>query len=213
VSAPLPVDPPDSRGYRFALGTLSLGAVLLLSAFSRPWATVPVGGSGLPTLTVELSGRDLLPAGAAAAVVAFAGLAGLVATRRVGRRISGALLLLAGLGAAAACLQFGLTATHPDGAGAVIDRLVSEKVGIDVVASPAAHVALWWLAALVGGVLVALAGAQALARCAHWPEMGRRYTRDAAGDPAHAPRTPVRESAWDALDRGVDPTADPGTDP
>jgi hypothetical protein len=60
----------------------------------------------------------------------------------------------------------------------------------------------------VGGVLVMLGGAWTLARGATWPAMGARY--DGARPASRSPR-PL--SAWEAQDRGLDPTLDPTPDP
>jgi uncharacterized membrane protein (TIGR02234 family) len=204
----------DRRGYLLALGLLALGALLLLLGYGRTWSTSVVDDPGLPTVTVELSGRDLQPAGAAAAVLALAGIAGLVATRRVGRLVTGAVLLLAGLGSGALALIFGLTWSRVPGAGDWIDALVSERIGVDLAGAPTT-VTPWWVVALVGGLLVALAGVLALTRSRGWPEMGGRYER--AADPAAT--GPVGAgasgtgSAWDRLDRGEDPTVDASRDP
>jgi Tryptophan-associated transmembrane protein (Trp_oprn_chp) len=64
---------------------------------------------------------------------------------------------------------------------------------------------------------VAAGGAVVLLRGSSWPEMGRRYERGgeqgaAATDRARTAPRPV-ESAWDQLDRGVDPTTDPAPAP
>lgn len=64
---------------------------------------------------------------------------------------------------------------------------------------PAPAPAWPWLA-LAGGVLVAVAGALTVARAGSWPGTGTRFERGARTDGA-APR-----DAWDALDRGEDPT-------
>lgn len=56
---------------------------------------------------------------------------------------------------------------------------------------------------LAGGVLVAAGSIWAVLRGRAWPAMGGRYERtDSAG------AVPSRLSAWDALDRGQDPTDD-----
>lgn len=59
----------------------------------------------------------------------------------------------------------------------------------------------------IGGVLVTLGGAWTLTRGATWPAMGARY--DGARPATRSPR-PL--SAWEAQDRGLDPTLDPPGD-
>ena len=61
----------------------------------------------------------------------------------------------------------------------------------------------WWLPAALGGALVALGGLLALLHGSRWPVMGRRYDRDRTATGGPDGRS---ESAWDLLDRGVDPT-------
>ena len=205
---------PDRRTFRLALLLLAVGAALLLLGYARPWATALVRQEGLPTLTFELTGREIEPAGAAAAILALAGIAGLVAMRAVGRLVSGVVLLIAGLGASVGALLYGAGS----GSRAEVARIVSDKVGLDV--EPVVSTTSWWLAAVLGGLLVAVAGALAVLRGRRWPQLGRRYERDGeAPAPRRAPGSgaaPVSAgatSAWDALDQGIDPTLDPPADP
>jgi uncharacterized membrane protein (TIGR02234 family) len=190
---------PDRRGYAVALGLVGIGALLVLLGYGRTWAHVVVADPGLPSLSLDLTGRDLEPAGAATAVLALAGIAGLVATRRVGRVVAGALLVLAGAGAGLAALTFGLG--RRDG----VLALASERAGVDVV--PDVTVTWWWLLAVVGGSLVLLGGLLAVVRGGTWPQMGSRYERAAASGEGPAPARGGAESSWDQLDRGLDPTA------
>lgn len=202
--------PGRDRSYALALVLLAVGAGALLLSAGRVWASAAVGGAGLPTLAVAVTGSDVAPALSALAVLALAGVAGLVATRSRGRVVVGALLVLAGAGTAWIAVQFALTASGATGAGATIAQVVAERTG-----SPAGAVvvgSLWWLVALLGGVLVAAAGVLALLRGGGWPQMGRRYERDGAQPAAPGPRAARPESAWDQLDRGVDPTLDADTD-
>jgi uncharacterized membrane protein (TIGR02234 family) len=205
---------PDRRTFRLALLLLAVGAAMLLLGYARPWATALVRQEGLPTVTFELTGREIEPAGAAAAVLALAGIAGLIAMRAVGRVVSGAVLLVAGLGAAAGAVLFGAGS----GSRAEVVRLVSDRVGLDV--EPTVSTTSWWLSAVVGGLLVAAAGALAVARGRRWPQLGRRYERDGGAGPAgpagprpssaaSAPVSAGATAAWDALDQGIDPTLDP----
>jgi uncharacterized membrane protein (TIGR02234 family) len=204
---------PDRRGYRTALILLAIGAALLFLGFSQVWATAVVTQEGLPSLTFELKGREIQPAGSAAAILALAGIAGLVATRRFGRAVTGVLLVGEGLLAAGGALWFGLGV----GNRADVVRLVSEKAGIDV--DPALSVTPWWLVVVVGGALLVVAGLAAAFRGGRWPVMGRRYERSPEPDVAAtaAGATGVAAgataaSAWDQLDQGLDPTLEPTFD-
>lgn len=199
---------PSSGEYRLVLLLVALGALLLLVGFGRTWVTATSAQPGLPRIVVTLTGLDLAPLGGALPLVALAGIAGLVATRGVWRRAVGALLLLAGASGAVLAVRAGLTLTSPSGEGATVDRLVGEKLGVTVADVPITTTS-WWLPAALGGVLVALGGLLALLHGSRWPVMGRRYERDRPTTGGPEGRA---ESAWDLLDRGVDPTDDPTHD-
>ena len=211
-----PADGPDRRGYATALAVLSVGGLTLLVAHGRTWASAAVGGSGLPTVQASLSGSDINPAGTAVAVLALAGVAGLLATRRLGRILIGVLLVVAGLVSAATAAQFGVGRSTTMTAGDSLTAVVTEHVGVDAVGGTVA-VTPWWLVAVVGGALIAAAGVLAAVRSAGWPQLGRRYERAAPvdGDVSPAGTRPGArsESAWDQLDRGVDPTVGSGSGP
>ena len=163
---------PDRRGYRRALIMLAVGAGLLFLGYAQVWASAVVVQEGLPSLAVELKGREIQPAGSASAILALAGIAGLVATRRFGRAVTGVLLVLEGVIAVVGALWFGAGA----GNRADVVRLVSEKAGVDVEADLA--VRPWWLVVAVGGLLLVVVGVLAALRGGTWPVMGRRYERE-----------------------------------
>ena len=197
------------RGLTAALALLGVGAGLLLLAYGRTWVSVTVSDAGLPALHVDLSGHDLQPEGTAAAIVALAGVAAVVATRRVGRIVSGALLVLVGLGVAVRSVQFATGHASRPGYGDTVASLVAERTGV-ALPRMAADATAWWALALVGGVLVAAGGAVVLLRGKDWTGLGGRYERTGATAPGSRgarARAARPESAWDQLDRGVDPTA------
>lgn len=200
------------REYLGALGALVAGAILMLVGYATTWAvaTVPVfsgDAAGGPVGEVALSGRELAPIGFAAGWVALAGAAGLLATRTWGRRLIGALVALAAAAAGATALAFALTGP------AFIEAALAARSITGVEASAVATTA-WWIAALVGALLAAVAGLLALLRGPTWPRLSGRYERAAgvqpAGGGAVEPQGPAGAvggiAAWDALDRGEDPT-------
>jgi hypothetical protein len=76
-------------------------------------------------------------------------------------------------------------------------------VGLGVAAGGAyglTETTAWAVACVAGGLSLAAGGAFAAVRGASWPGLGTRYER-AARRPADGPT-----AAWDALDRGEDPT-------
>lgn len=198
---------PDRRGYRRALIMLAVGAGLLFLGYAQVWASAVVVQEGLPSLAVELKGREIQPAGSASAILALAGIAGLVATRRFGRAVTGVLLVLEGVIAVVGALWFGAGA----GNRADVVRLVSEKAGVDVEADLA--VRPWWLVVAVGGLLLVVVGVLAALRGGTWPVMGRRYERERPATADGTSTGPVgAASAWEQLDQGVDPTVDQPVD-
>ncbi|SCL23779.1 Trp biosynthesis-associated membrane protein [Micromonospora inyonensis] len=170
------------------------GAGLAVWAATRTWAVeVTPRPVPLPALREERSGAALLPWLPALAVVALAGAGAVLATRGGLRRLVGLLILV--LGAA-----------------------VAAGGGYALAAGFAGDVSRQWPAlCLLGGLLAAVGGAWTARRGSAWPAMGARYERPARGgattaDGPAAPGAvvPTRgrgtTDAWDALDRGEDPT-------
>jgi uncharacterized membrane protein (TIGR02234 family) len=197
-----------ARGRRWFLVTLvvlGVGAGLLLLVAGRTWSTSVLGGGDVPSITVSLSGGDLM-AGGAVALLVLAGTAGLAATRRAGRVVVGLLLVLAGLGVVVVAGDFGTSWSSTLGAGDNIQALVFERAGIE--GSLTTTITPWWTGAVLAGLVVTAGGVLAIVTSRSWPQMGRRYERR---DGVDAPkRAAGPRSAWDQLDEGVDPTAGPG---
>lgn len=166
------------------LAVILAGAALVLLAGTQPWATVPTSGSVAEPASVEaaLKGSAISPGARALGLVGLAGIVALLATRRVGRRVVGVLLALAGL---AVCgLSLFWTADPP--------ALLGD-------ASTAVERTYWSWVSVAGGVLLLAGGVLAAIRSSRWPGMGSRY--DA---PARAKAKD--DDPWAALDRGEDPT-------
>jgi uncharacterized membrane protein (TIGR02234 family) len=192
--------PARRRGYPAALSCLVAAGAAGLLASGRPWGEAAVD-DGLVSTTVQVSGRDLVPLAPAVALLALAAVVAVPATRRTGRRLVGAVLAATGLVAAtwAAVVASDLTARTAKWAGAG---------GGDVTAvqtSPA-----WAVVAAVAALLIGGTGMAVLVRGPGWPALGRRYERRAArpDPPAAVDSSESRtgREAWDAMDRGEDPT-------
>ena len=84
------------REYALALALLALGAFLLLIALSKSWSVADAAllDGVTPSRARAVSGASVAPAAAAAAWIAFAGIAGVIATRAWGRVLVGVVLLL-----------------------------------------------------------------------------------------------------------------------
>ncbi|MEW2377805.1 Trp biosynthesis-associated membrane protein [Micromonospora sp. NPDC047812] len=171
------------------------GAGLALWASTRTWAVeLTARPTPLPPVRDARTGAGLLPWLPALALVGLAGGGAVLATRGRARRLLGGLLCV--LGAA-----------------------VTAGGGYGLVAAFDGEVARHWPAlCLLGGVLATAGGLLTALRGRHWPAMGARYERRPAGDAAPAARggngrgegdrVTGRQTteAWDALDRGEDPT-------
>ena len=201
------------RGFLLAIVLLAAGAGLMFRGYGRGWSSSVIAEPGLPTLRVDLAGGDLIAEGVISAVVALAGIAALVAMRRVGRMFTGIVMMVVGVTTIVHAAVFGIGARTSSGLDAVVSGLVSERAGIDINASEASSAttttaSAWWILVLVGGLMIVVGGAVALARSSSWPTMGGRYE---SGGASRSRRRSAPESDWDLLDRGLDPTIDPTT--
>lgn len=190
------------RPFVTSLLCLLAGAVAVIVGYGATWvvATTPVfAGTSHGQMTTELalSGRDLAPLGSAAGWVALAGVAGLLATRSWGRRVVGAIVALAGGVAGTVALTFALTG-H-----AFVEATLTAR-GLSAPSSVAGTA--WWVVGAIGGLVVLAAGAAALVRGPSWPGLSGRYERNHAAAEASVDRPVGGIAAWDAIDRGEDPT-------
>ncbi|SCG47943.1 Trp biosynthesis-associated membrane protein [Micromonospora humi] len=175
-----------ARGRRelaYAVLLCLVGAGLAAWAVTRAWSVEVTSRGGLPSGQRSRTGADLLPWVSALAYVGLAGGGAVLATRGRLRRLLG--VLLTGVGLAVA---------------------VGGGVGLTE-AGVSRH---WPALVLVGGLASAAGGAFTASRGGGWPAMGARYERGAASaSTAGADRPAVERGtrdAWDALDRGEDPT-------
>ncbi|MEU1418462.1 MULTISPECIES: TIGR02234 family membrane protein [unclassified Kitasatospora] len=186
-----------ARSGRRTLGLMLLltvlGAVLVLTAVGRVWADGVAG-----TLEVSVTGSRISELPGGLALVAMAAALAVFAVRGAGRIAVGLLTLLAGLGAAA-------TAAAGAGDSAALDGEAARKLALSgTTATEVGHTGWPWVA-LVGGLLLALAGLLVVRYGRSWPAMGSRYDAPTRTAPAKAAETPA--DLWKALDRGEDPTA------
>jgi len=179
-----------TAGRRLAYAVLccAAGAGLALYGITRTWAVRVTARPGLSDLRETSTGADLEPWVIGLALVALAGAGALLATRGLARRVLGGLLVAAGAGVAA---------------GAVVGR-----VGL-AIGTAGVGATIWPVACVVGGLLILLGGVSAVRYGHEWPAMGARYERRPAAGPAvdAVDQRVDTRTAWDALDRGDDPTA------
>ncbi len=184
--------------------TLLAGAGALLVS-GRGWQTV-VAARPRPFAdeVLDVGGRTLEPAVAALGLVALAGVVAVLATRGLGRRIVGGLLVVAALAMGWRALS-GLQAVSAARARSLVSDARS-GAGLD--ASRAPHVtvhAVWPLLGVVCAVVLLAAGALVTARGHRWAGLSGRY--EPPETKADADRQRSDAMLWSALDRGDDPTA------
>lgn len=169
----------------------------MLLADGRPWARAVVAQPPLQPSVMSVIGHSVAPLAGALGLVGLAGVVAVPATRRLGRRITGVLLVLAGAGVVAAAVQ-----TRLDLPGAVRPA-IERASGVPGATAQEVRPTGWPTVSMAGGLLLCAAGALTAVRGGRWAPMSRRYDAPGARPPV-APAEPA--SAWDALDRGDDPT-------
>jgi uncharacterized membrane protein (TIGR02234 family) len=178
------------RAYLLTLLSCLAGAGLALYGVTRVWSVHVTARTGMSDLRTVRTGADVAPWVIGLALVALAGTGALLATSGWARRTLGGLLALCGAGVAAGAIA-GRAGLAPGGAGA--------------------GAALWPVVCVLGGAIIAVGGLTAARQGHRWPGMSARYDRAAPRkSPAPAVNKPPaldHRTAWDALDRGDDPTA------
>ena len=210
------------REYLLTLLVGAVGAAIVLLAARQGWArVVTIEPRPLPTSRIAVRGQDLVPAAGALGLAALAGLAAVLATRRLARRVVGGLLVLFGA-AIVVSVSLPVTAAQVRSAAAGATAQASSVPGGSTIGSGttpgsggsgvggltlASHVEMaafpWRWAVLCGGLLVIAAGLMVAWRGARWPVMSSRYEQPASRNPATA-GDPA--SLWESLSQGLDPT-------
>jgi uncharacterized membrane protein (TIGR02234 family) len=182
------------REYGLTLLAGAAGAALILLAVRQQWArAVFTPPKPLSAQVVSVSGSDLVPLAGALALAALAGLAAVIATRGVLRRVAGGLVALFGAGAGAAVLtsvtaagvvSVAASKVASPGTAAISGAAGSTTSGSAgggafVVSGSAGQAVMtgmpWHVAVLAGAVLVFLAGLLTARRGPDWPVMSSRY--------------------------------------
>ncbi len=186
-----------------ALAVTVVGAAVVLLSSGRPWVHAVAGSAGV-RLGVTATGHDVSGLPTALGLLAIAAGLALLATRRLGRMATGALLVAAGAVTTAVAVQ-----AAADPAAAVAPRVAAATGGMATTASGATATG-WMILTAVGGVLVVLGGAFTVLRGRSWPRMSARYERDSADRVVAVGSRGTPRELWSALDRGDDPTIGPG---
>jgi uncharacterized membrane protein (TIGR02234 family) len=197
------------RGLVTAVTSLLVGGTVALVVAQATWVHIASGGRGVstkldsgfhPAVELMVKGTEAVPAVVPLALLALAGVVGVIATRGLLRRVVGAVIAVCGTGLAAVGV---LVLADPD-------RIVPSALGaqsLDPGLADTLTVSVTWVwpaLVLLAGVLVTIGGTLAVGWSARWPAMGARYEA-----PTGAARSDRAVDAWTALDRGEDPTVQP----
>lgn len=179
------------RSYRtYALGGFVVGAGLGLVAGSQPWWRADAAGVDASFSGTESTGGI----SQALALVVAAGALLLLTLSVRGRQVVAALLALVGCGMAV----LGVLRVRPS-AEAVRDQIrtisLAEELSLSTTAWP-------WVYAAAGAVVV-LAALITVLRSDRWPGRTTRFERATSSSAGEDPA-----GAWQAMDAGLDPTAD-----
>jgi uncharacterized membrane protein (TIGR02234 family) len=228
------------REYGAAVVACVVGAGLVWLALRQNWARVDFRAPApLPAGVVRVTGQDLLSAVSALAIAALACLAAVIATRGVARRAAGVLMAALGvwiavtvsepvraasvIAAAAGSGAPGGYAGSLAGGDSAIAGNSSTGSGVPVIGNATKVVLVsgpWRVAAVIGAVLVIVAGLAAAWRGTRWAVMSARFDRPGHPGQPDTTETPTGKPAgqgaadedgdaatlWEALDRGVDLT-------
>jgi uncharacterized membrane protein (TIGR02234 family) len=188
------------------------GAGLVLLATRQGWADVQTAAPRpLPAGVITESGQALAPAASALAVAALAGLAAVLATRRMVRRVAGVVLAAFGAGIAAA-VSAGISAADvlaaasgsvssqaAAGAGTAGSTTAGTSgAGAGPLSGFPSHVVFagfpWRPIAVVGAIAVMAAGALVAWRADRLPVMSGRFERPAPSAGARASRAAAQQA-------------------
>jgi uncharacterized membrane protein (TIGR02234 family) len=196
-----------------ALLLLVIGAALALLFSTRTWQTFTTARQRpLANDVLHVTGRTIDAAPTAFALIALAGVAAVIATRGMVRRILGWVIALDGIAMIVRASR-ALSPVNADQAR----QIVMEKhpsVTFDLPAAPSVDVhPIWGIATCVCGALIVVAGLLISWRGGTWGGMSTRYSRPAPTE--EAPIDPEAQQAaeakanlalWNAIERGDDPT-------
>lgn len=166
-------------------------AVVLLGLTTRTWATGTVVDTITGTTKASVRGSTAAPTAFAGALVALAAVIALMSARRIGRTVAATVLVLAGVLAGYGAARVGFDPRS------VIDTWVSGSSGHADARVTASAATGWVWPALATGSLLAVLGVVALVEGRRWSGLGQKYDAPSA----------AKESDWDRLSAGQDPTA------
>jgi uncharacterized membrane protein (TIGR02234 family) len=176
-----------------AFGCLFIGGALALVASEQPWWRATGEGVVLAFSGTQATGG----LSQALAIVALAGTLLMLALRTRGRRITGGLLLLVGIG---------LAVVGGRGLQPSADAVRGQAHEVSLTETFQLSVTVWPWVFTVAGVLVAAAAVLTMITAGTWPARPDRFQPAPGKAEADASEDPAE--LWKALDAGIDPTTD-----
>jgi uncharacterized membrane protein (TIGR02234 family) len=168
------------------------GGLLVLVSSGRIWAHATVHHDTGAT-SVSVTGHDVAASLAPIGIALLALSAAILAATGFMRRLVGLMIIVV----AASAISAAFTAR-----GNVSSALERHEAGVTGLAVHGTANG-WWALAAIGGFLAVSAGILTVFRAGRWKGLGRKYD----GPTAQAPVKDPAAVAWEALDRGEDPTA------
>jgi uncharacterized membrane protein (TIGR02234 family) len=171
------------------------------------WISFARGGDGLPSINSSFTGRQVAPAAAALALAVLAGAFAVWALRGAWVRVAGVLLLAASGYLVYVPISF---AANPEMKLVGAYSAATGQKDVGWLAFTGVKTTLWWIPALVGGLVALVASLIVVFHRGRWGGISARYERPAAAaGPSDLSAPRAGAAAWDALDRGDDPTVQP----
>ena len=199
---------------RMVLVLVLLAASVILVSGSREWVQGSVGDAALGASRLHGKGSDIAPGALAAALVGLASAVAAATSGRVVRVIAACSAVLASVLGAAVVIS---VLADPGGALSMLAAAGTGRTGTLVTDG---QVGVWAWVALAASVVMGFGALGALVGSSRWHGLSSRY--DAPVTSESSPTSPTsqsgqsgagldrrgrRESDWDQLSRGEDPTA------
>lgn len=177
---------------RVVIVLVLLSASVILVSGSREWVSGSVGVGSLGASVLHGKGSDIAPGALAAALVGLASAVAAATSGRVVRVIAACSALLA------AVLGAGVIISILADPGGALGGLAAAGTGRSGTVAAHGQVGSWAWVALAAMLVMGLGGVGALVGSRRWDGLSSRYDAPASS----------RESEWDQLSHGEDPTAE-----
>jgi len=183
------------RTFRSALFLALASGAVVLFASARQWVNLTYRETGLPTINLGISGRELDPLPAGLAILVVATILALLISRGFTHRLLALIVAAAGVVIAIASWRAGMQVENL----ATVADYLEESLGRSATGQTSQAAMLWWAVSFVSGLLIALSGLALIGNGHDRPRGSSSYER---------PASEVSQlSPWQALDQGVDPTS------